>query len=112
MLKTFTDELFKVMPSNASHLLIQCIAGSLGGFTTTIITNPLDIIRARLQVQRLNSFTRTATELWSEEKFRMFFKGLSARLVQSAAFSFSIILGYETIKRISVEDQYKHMVKW
>lgn len=95
-----------------SHLLIQCVAGSFGGFTTTIITNPLDIIRARLQVQRLDSFGRAATELWSEEKFRMFFKGLSARLVQSAAFSFSIILGYETIKRISVNEQYKHMVRW
>lgn len=95
-----------------SHLLIQCLAGSFGGFTTTIITNPLDIIRARLQVQRLDSFTRAAEELWREEHFRMFFKGLSARLVQSAAFSFSIILGYETIKRISVNEQYKHMVRW
>jgi solute carrier family 25, member 44 len=108
----FTDELFKVLPANTSHLFIQCVAGSLGGFTTTIITNPLDIIRARLQVQRLNSFYRAAFELWREEKFQMFFKGLSARLVQSAAFSFSIILGYETIKRISVNDQYKHLVKW
>lgn len=106
------DELIKVLPSNVSHLLIQCIAGAFGGFTTTIITNPLDIIRARLQVQRLDSFSRAAMELWTEEKFRMFFKGLSARLVQSAAFSFSIILGYETIKRISVEEQYKHMVRW
>lgn len=51
-------------------------------------------------------------ELWTEEKMNMFFKGLSARLVQSAMFSFSIILGYETIKRISVNDQYKHMVRW
>jgi solute carrier family 25, member 44 len=107
-----TDELIKVLPADVSHLLIQCIAGSFGGFTTTIITNPLDIIRARLQVQRLDSFSRAAHELWSEEKFRMFFKGLSARLVQSAAFSFSIILGYETIKRISVNEQYRHMVRW
>jgi solute carrier family 25, member 44 len=60
----------------------------------------------------LDSFSRAAKELWREEHFRMFFKGLSARLVQSAAFSFSIILGYETIKRISVEEQYKHMVRW
>jgi solute carrier family 25 protein 44 len=107
-----TDELIKLLPSSTSHLLIQCVAGSCGGFTTTIITNPLDIIRARLQVQRLDSFARAAVELWAEERFHMFFKGLSARLVQSAAFSFSIILGYETIKRISVNDQYKHMVKW
>lgn len=106
------DELFKVLPSDVSHLLIQCIAGSFGGFTTTIITNPLDIIRARLQVQRLDSFGRAASDLWREEKFHMFFKGLSARLVQSAAFSFSIILGYETIKRISVYSEYKEKIRW
>lgn len=108
----YLDELIKILPANTSHLFIQCVAGATGGFTTTIITNPLDIIRARLQVQRLDSFARAAVELWIEEKFHMFFKGLSARLVQSAAFSFSIILGYETIKRISVNDQYKHMIKW
>lgn len=106
------DELYKVLPEDFSQLLIQCIAGSFGGFTTTIITNPLDIIRARLQVQRMDSFALAARELWSEEQFHMFFKGLSARLVQSAAFSFSIILGYETIKRISVNSEYTHMVRW
>lgn len=48
----FLDNLINILPSNASHLLIQCVSGSLGGFTTTIITNPLDIIRARLQVRK------------------------------------------------------------
>ncbi|XP_037027220.1 solute carrier family 25 member 44 [Bradysia coprophila] len=108
----YEDKLIEVLPADASHLLIQCVAGSLGGFTTTIITNPLDIVRARLQVQRLDSIQSAFRELWAEEKLRMFFKGLSARLVQSAAFSFSIILGYETIKRISINDQYKHLVRW
>lgn len=56
---------------------------------------------------------RTAfTELWAEEHMRMFVKGLSARLVQSAAYSFSIILGYETIKRLSINEQYRNQVRW
>lgn len=108
----YQDELIRIMPPWVSHLFIQCIAGSFGGFTTTIITNPLDIVRARLQVQRLGSMRLAFMELWAEERMRMFVKGLSARLVQSAAFSFSIILGYETIKRVSVNEQYRHMVKW
>ena len=116
-----------------SHLLVQCIAGTLGGFTTTLLTNPLDIIRARLQVnpikiffdkdffqkenfflqvQRTGSMLRTFRVLWSEERLRIFTKGLSARLVQSASFSFSIILGYETIKRLSVTDEYRNHIKW
>lgn len=52
-------------------------------------------------------------ELWAEEGANgLFAKGISARLVQSASFSFSIILGYETIKRLAVNDQYRLMVRW
>uniref|UniRef100_A0A6P4F3M8 Solute carrier family 25 member 44 n=1 Tax=Drosophila rhopaloa TaxID=1041015 RepID=A0A6P4F3M8_DRORH len=108
----YQDELFRICPVWVSHLFIQCVAGSLGGFTTTILTNPLDIVRARLQVHRLDSMSVAFRELWQEEKLNCFFKGLSARLVQSAAFSFSIILGYETIKRIAVDEQYKHQIRW
>uniref|UniRef100_A0A146KZL7 Solute carrier family 25 member 44 n=3 Tax=Lygus hesperus TaxID=30085 RepID=A0A146KZL7_LYGHE len=108
----YQDELYKLLPSSASHLLVQCIAGTLGGFTTTLITNPMDTIRARLQVQRTNSMANTFRGLWSEEGLWMFSKGLSARLVQSVCFSFSIILGYETIKRISVKEEYQGRIKW
>jgi solute carrier family 25 protein 44 len=106
-----TDELIKLFPG-FSHLCIQAMAGTLGGFTTTIITNPLDIVRARLQVQRLNSMFGVFEILWVEEGLHMFTKGLSARLVQSACFSCTIILGYETIKRMSIIDEYKSYVRW
>ncbi|XP_012061656.1 PREDICTED: solute carrier family 25 member 44 [Atta cephalotes] len=108
----YQDELIKLLPNWFSHLCIQAIAGTLGGFTTTIITNPLDIVRARLQVQRLDSMLSAFRILWIEEGLHMFSKGLSARLVQSACFSFSIILGYETIKRVSITEEYKNYVRW
>lgn len=95
-----------------SHLLIQTVAGTFGGFTTTLITNPLDIVRARLQVERVGSLKRVCQDLWREEGLRMFSKGLSARLVQSATFSFSIILGYETIKRVAINEEYRDSVRW
>lgn len=106
------DELIRLFPEWVSHLFIQALAGTLGGFTTTIITNPLDIVRARLQVQRLDSMFNTFKVLWVEERLQMFTKGLSARLVQSACFSFSIILGYETIKRFSIIEEYKGYIRW
>nr|CAD7394851.1 unnamed protein product [Timema cristinae] len=101
----YQDELYAIFPSWVSHLFIQCMAGTLGGFTTTLLTNPLDIVRARLQVQRLDSMQKTFHILWTEERLRIFTKGLSARMVQSACFSFAIILGYETIKRMSVNEE-------
>lgn len=108
----YQEQLFYILPSWVSHLLIQTIAGTLGGFSTTIITNPLDVVRARMQVQRLQNMGSAFKDLWREEGLYMFSKGLSARLIQSATFSFGIILGYETIKRISVKEEYKEHVRW
>ncbi|VVC98146.1 unnamed protein product [Leptidea sinapis] len=105
--------LLRISPSWISHLFVQCVAGTLGGFTTTILTNPLDIVRARLQVEGVGSMRQVFNELWKEEGFfGLYAKGLSARLVQSACFSFSIILGYESIKRVSVSDEFRTRVRW
>ncbi|KAJ8873713.1 hypothetical protein PR048_024547 [Dryococelus australis] len=108
----YQDKLFVVFPSWASQLLIQCLAGTLGGFTSTLLTNPLDIVRARLQVQGLDSMTKTFHILWMEERLRIFTKGLSARMVQSCFFSFTIILGYETIKRVCINEEYREYIRW
>ncbi|XP_050544521.1 solute carrier family 25 member 44 [Daktulosphaira vitifoliae] len=108
----FQEQLEKRLPLNTSLLFTQSISGVLAGFTTTLMTNPMDTIRARLQVQRTNSIIKTFKSLWDEEKMMMFTKGLSARLVQSICFSFTIILGYESIKRVSVLQEYKDRVRW
>ncbi|CAB3242615.1 unnamed protein product [Arctia plantaginis] len=109
----YQDELLKIAPTWMSHLLIQCVAGTFGGFTTTILTNPLDIVRARLQVEGVGSMRQVFRSLWAEEGLvGLYLKGLSARLVQSACFSFSIILGYETIKRVAVSAEYRQRVRW
>lgn len=108
----YQDQLHAVLPTWFSHLLIQTVSGTLGGFSTTVLTNPLDVVRARLQVQRIDSISKAFKDLWHEEGMKMFSKGLSARLVQSATFSFSIILGYETIKRVSVNEEYKGLIRW
>jgi len=57
-------------------------------------------------------FVETAKTLWHEEHLGIFFKGLSARLVQSLTFSFFIILGYESIKRWSLLEEFKDSVRW
>lgn len=56
--------------------------------------------------------SETLQKLWAEEGVWMATKGLSARLVQSVAFSFFIMLGYETIKRWSLLEDYKRKVRW
>ncbi|XP_075989865.1 solute carrier family 25 member 44 [Anticarsia gemmatalis] len=109
----YQDELLKITPAWVSHLFIQCVAGTLGGFTTTFLTNPLDIVRARLQVEGVGTMRQVFRSLWAEEGLAgLYMKGLSARLLQSACFSFSIILGYESIKRVALSAEYRPHVRW
>ncbi|CAL1533825.1 unnamed protein product [Lymnaea stagnalis] len=98
-------------PVYIPRLAIQVVAAPLSGISAALITNPLDVIRARIQVEG-TKFNETVNLLWKEEGVWLVTKGLSARLVQSVTFSFFIILGYETIKRWSVLEEYKEKIRW
>lgn len=107
----YSDGLTYISPVWVPRLILKTIAAPLGGISSALFTNPLDVIRARMQVEG-QPFRETVHTLWEEEGLWMVTKGLSARLVQSVAFSFFIILGYETIKRWSLLDTYKGKVRW
>lgn len=108
----YTDLISNFLPpSQTSHMLIQVMAGTSSGMTVTALTNPLDVIRANIQVQR-TSFSTAVQRLWQEERFRLLAKGLSARLTQSCISSAFIVAGYETLKRWSVKDEFKDQIRW
>jgi hypothetical protein len=50
------DHLSNLFPVWFPQLGIQCTSAILGGITTTTLINPLDIVRARLQVKLFESF--------------------------------------------------------
>ena len=94
-------------------LAIQCIAGPLSSLTSTILTNPLDVCRTRIQVeQERRRVPQIMKELWQEERLNIFKKGLTARLSHSCVYSLFIIFGYETVKRLSLKEEYKGQVRW
>lgn len=47
----YAQSILTFFPASTPHLLIQCIAAPMSGVTAACITNPLDCIRARLQVR-------------------------------------------------------------
>lgn len=57
------------------------------------MTNSLDVLRANIQVRRIQSIVLAARMLWSEERYNVFFKGISARIVHSALSSTFIAAG-------------------
>lgn len=94
-------------------LFIQCIAGPLSSLTSSLITNPLDVCRTRIQVEKeRRRFVSILRELWQQEGLAVFTKGLTARLSHSCVYSLFIIFGYETVKRISLKEQYRNHVRW
>ncbi|GAB1605876.1 solute carrier family 25 member 44-like [Argonauta hians] len=108
---TYTSMFAAAFPAWIPRLTIQCLSACLSGVCASTITNPLDVIRARIQVEGC-SFPTTLNVLWKEEGLKMAFKGLSARIIQSVVFSFFIILGYESIKRYSLLKEYQKDIRW
>ncbi|XP_029645941.1 solute carrier family 25 member 44 [Octopus sinensis] len=108
---TYTSMFAAASPDWIPRLTLQCLAACLSGVSASTITNPLDVIRARIQVEGC-SFPTTLQILWQEEGVKMAFKGLSARVIQSVVFSFFIILGYESIKRCSLLKEYQKDIRW
>jgi len=108
----YIDLLSKVLPSSVPALMVQSCSAPAAGLSAAVITNPIDVVRARVQVEGNCSAREAAMRLWQEERYKMFTKGLSARFIQSSFFSFLIILGYETVKRLSLKEEYKNSVPW
>lgn len=94
-------------------LLIQCIAGPLSSLTSSLLTNPLDVCRTRIQVEQVRRrVLPIMRELWQQEGLNVFTKGLTARLSHSCVYSLFIIFGYETVKRVSLKEEYRGQVRW
>ena len=108
----FFQELYDtVMPTFVPHLILQCAAAMSAGCAACVLTNPLDLVRTRVQVQR-RPIPETMKLLWEQEKLSIFHKGLTARMTSSVIYSVAIIFGYETVKRWSVHEKYKEHIKW
>ena len=50
----------EVSPSWAPATVVQCVAAVLAGCTTSLITNPLDLVRTRVQVTTSSPFLFTS----------------------------------------------------
>eukprot|EP00055_Hartaetosiga_balthica_P016523 m.105047 g.105047 ORF g.105047 m.105047 type:complete len:334 (-) comp9122_c0_seq3:4267-5268(-) len=85
----------------------QALAGSMSGMITAVITNPLDVVRARLQVDgRVGDgvgWGKVFAQLWKEEGMRGMYKGVSARMGYMSVNSLLMISAYEMVKRLSLK---------
>mmetsp|Transcript_15276 Transcript_15276/g.22862 ORF Transcript_15276/g.22862 Transcript_15276/m.22862 type:complete len:331 (-) Transcript_15276:66-1058(-) len=85
------------------HYPIIPLAGFCGGATSAILTNPLDVIRTRFQLNEASEATirSTVTQLIEQDGMGGFARGVSARIF-SSGLAMSCVMGmYELLKYLA-----------
>ncbi|XP_020324952.2 solute carrier family 25 member 44 [Oncorhynchus kisutch] len=108
----YAEQLSKMAPSDCPHLLLQAMAGPLAAATASTVTNPMDVVRARVQVEGRTSIIETFRHLLAEEGFWGMTKGLSARIISSIPTAIVMVVGYETLKRVSLRPELVDSRHW
>ncbi|XP_061678249.1 solute carrier family 25 member 44a [Syngnathoides biaculeatus] len=108
----YAEQLSLMAPSECPHLILQALAGPMAAATASTITNPMDVVRARVQVEGRSSVVETFKQLLAEEGLGTMTKGLSARIISSTPTSVLIVVGYETLKRLSLRDDLVQSRHW
>lgn len=110
--ESYKERLLTVIPDFVPRLLVMsCLAAPLAGVSSATLTNGVDVVRVRIQVKGGTAGEAIST-LLHEEGYRFLWKGLSARLLQSCVSSVIILSFYEPLKRYSLKEEYRDVVKW
>nr|XP_057901889.1 solute carrier family 25 member 44-like [Doryrhamphus excisus] len=108
----YAEQLSNMAPSACPHLVLQAMAGPLAAATASTVTNPMDVVRARVQVEGRSSIIDTFRQLIREEGFWGLTKGLSARIISSTPTAIVMVVGYETLKKVSLRPELVDSRHW
>ncbi|KFD57017.1 hypothetical protein M514_02274 [Trichuris suis] len=107
----YTGFLVSVFKDDFPILAVNSVAAPAAAASSSVLTNSLDLYRANIQVRR-TSMAETLVMLWSLERWRIFNKGLSTRILSTSISSFFFVTAYEFIKRLSVHAELKPQLHW
>uniref|UniRef100_A0A914Z5M6 Uncharacterized protein n=1 Tax=Panagrolaimus superbus TaxID=310955 RepID=A0A914Z5M6_9BILA len=110
-LTEFNKKISSDKSGEGNLLKLQGISGAIGGITAATFTNPLEVLRIRVQVHR-TGYVETVRRLMLFEGARVFTKGLAPRVINNGIYSCLIMLGYESVKRIAIKDELSGSVTW
>ena len=98
--------------SSKEVLTVQTMSALLAGCTSAVLTNPLDVIKTRLQVaSRLSggptpSFLSVGRQLIAEEGPKGLLRGVAPRVTSTGLWGTAMVTTYEFLKRICVKPEY------
>ncbi|KAK9794641.1 hypothetical protein WJX73_006445 [Symbiochloris irregularis] len=94
-------------PSTSSLLTVQTMSALAAGATSACLTNPLDVLKTRLQVAQREAggqrptMRATARQLLQEDGPRGLLRGLLPRMVNVSMWGTAMVTCYEFLKRLS-----------
>lgn len=80
------------------------VAGVLTGLSSAALTNPLDVVKTRLQTRAGGPATwrGVVAHLAREEGLAGFYRGVAPRMLNTAIWGTSMVSAYEFLKRLCV----------
>jgi len=102
-LKKFLCSKTSENPTRSEFMTVQAISGGASSLLSTILINPLDVIKTRLQVLNTKSWSSTLSHLIKTQGFSWATRGLAPRLIAAAPVSAATLSLYEEVKRLSVK---------
>lgn len=89
-----TEQLSLLAPSECPHLILQALAGPMAAATASTITNPMDVVRARVQVKPVN---RERPKLLELQQQLVGVERLSRNQISAHFLSFLTFLIYQLV---------------
>lgn len=91
-----------LLSKDGPSVWVNLSAGVLAGLSATLITQPVDLVKTRIQLSpaKYRNFVRAVAVVWREEGARGFMSGVAMRVVRkslSSAITWSV---YEEIRRM------------
>lgn len=80
---SFPEFLMEFVPHSTSHMLVQCVAGTMSGCTVALLTNPLDVLRANIQVSSRIGIIKVSLFLAHRKKYTFYFLIYFCNLIEN-----------------------------
>ncbi|MEW5310693.1 MAG: hypothetical protein WDW38_002464 [Sanguina aurantia] len=94
------------LPTGREIVVVQTLASILAGSTSTLITNPLDLIKTRIQVatkvhgQPNVTISSVLRQILREDGARGLLRGVLPRMVNASMWGTAMVSVYEYLKRV------------
>ena len=98
--------------SSTEVVAVQTSSALLSGVTSAVLTNPLDVVKTRLQVANRQqggqqpSFRAIAQKLIAEEGPKGMLRGVAPRITSTALWSTCMVTTYEFLKRTCLKPEF------